>query len=84
MATSLWGKVYFTQVSASKAEEILAGRLQQEPGERYVFTYDADYLKAGYPAIAHSLPLQAESHISEYGLYPFFDNLVAEDWYRDV
>ncbi len=48
MARILWGKVYL--------KDIYAGRLQEEPGGRCVFTYDASYLANKQPAIAHTLP----------------------------
>ncbi|HWM65569.1 MAG TPA: HipA domain-containing protein [Steroidobacteraceae bacterium] len=77
MARTLWGKVYF--------KDTYAGRLQEEPGGRCVFTYDPTYLSSEQPAaIAHTLPLRAGPHISERGLHPFFDNLVAEGWFRNA
>ena len=74
MATALWGKVYYN--------ETYAGILQQEPGGRFAFTYDANYLAAKHPAIAFTLPPQEKPHYSEAGLHAFFDNLVAEGWLR--
>jgi serine/threonine-protein kinase HipA len=76
MAESLWGKVYF--------KDIYAGRLEEQPGGRCVFTYDASYLKSKNPAISYTLPLQVEPHICERGLHPFFDNLVAEGWLKNA
>lgn len=76
MANNLWGKVYL--------KDVYAGRLQEEPGGRCVFTYDPSYLESGQPAIAHTLPTRAEPYISERGLHPFFDNLVAEGWFRNA
>jgi serine/threonine-protein kinase HipA len=76
MATNLWGKVYF--------KDIYAGILQEEPGNKYVFTYDSSYLENNNPAISFSLPLRKEPFISEYGLHPFFDNLVAEGWLKNA
>jgi len=77
MARTLWGKVYL--------KDIYAGRLQEEPGGRCVFTYDPTYLEREQPAaIAHSLPLRVEPYVSERGLHPFFDNLVAEGWFRNA
>src|ERR1700687_615377 len=76
MAAALWGKVYYN--------DAFAGELRQEPGGRCVFTYDAAYLEAGHLAIAFTLPRQAPPHISEQGLHPFFDNLVAEGWLRNA
>ncbi len=76
MAKTLWGKIYF--------KDSYAGRLQEEPGGRVVFTYDISYLEAKHPAIAHTLPLRSEPYISERGLHSFFDNLVAEGWLRNA
>jgi serine/threonine-protein kinase HipA len=77
MARTLWGKIYL--------KDIYAGRLQEEPGGRCVFTYDPTYLERERPAaIAHTLPLRAEPYVSERGLHPFFDNLVAEGWFRNA
>ncbi len=76
MAKMLWGKIYF--------KETYAGRLQEDPGGRVVFTYDASYLEGDQPAIAHTLPLRPEPYISEGGLPPFFDNLVAEGWLKSA
>lgn len=76
MAESLWGKVYF--------KDIYAGRLEEQPGGRCVFTYDVSYLKSKNPAISYTLPLQVEPHICERGLHPFFDNLVAEGWLKNA
>ncbi len=76
MAAALWGKVYYN--------DFYAGELRQEPGGRCVFTYDATYLDAKYPAIAFTLPRQTTPHICEAGLHPFFDNLVAEGWLRNA
>ena len=76
MAATLWGKVYY--------QDHFAGLLRQEPGNRYVFSYDDAYLEANQPPIAHTLPLRKLPHINEDGLHPFFDNLVAEGWLRDA
>lgn len=76
MANILWGKVYY--------KDTYAGRLQEEPGGRVTFTYDPSYLEAKQPAIAYTLPLQSVPFISERGLPPFFDNLVAEGWFRNA
>ena len=56
MATLLWGRVYY--------HAHFAGILQEEPGDRTSFTYDEAYLNTQHPAIAHTLPLQAKSHVS--------------------
>lgn len=76
MAAAFWGKVYYN--------ETYAGVLQQEPGGRFAFTYDASYLAGERPAIAYTLPPQEKPHYSEAGLHPFFDNLVAEGWLRNA
>src|ERR1700730_6154236 len=76
MAASLWGKVYYN--------DLFAGQLQQQPGGRCAFAYDAAYLEAGHPSVAFTLPRQAAPQICEQGLHPFFDNLVAEGWLRNA
>ena len=76
MANLLWGNVYY--------KDRFAGVVRQEPGERVSFTYDESYLASGQPAIAHTLPLRAGPYISQSGLPPFFDNLVAEGWMEDA
>ena len=76
MATTLWGKVYYY--------DTYAGRLQEEPGGRITFTYDPAYVQEKQPAIAYTLPLRIEPFPSERGLHSFFDNLVAEGWFRNA
>lgn len=76
MANLLWGKVYF--------KEHFAGFLREEPGGQVSFTYDENYLNAGHPSIAHTLPLQPGPYISYAGLHPFFDNLAAEGWLEEA
>jgi serine/threonine-protein kinase HipA len=76
MAKLIFGKVYY--------QDIFAGTLQREPGDRHVFTYDPTYLDSSNPAIAISLPKQKSAFISEMGLHPFFDNLVAEGWLQNA
>ena len=76
MAKTLWGKVYY--------KDTYAGHLQEEPGGRVVFAYDSTYIQENQPAIAHALPLRPEPFLSERGLPPFFDNLVAEGWFRNA
>lgn len=76
MANLLWGNVYY--------KNHFAGVLRQEPGERVSFTYDASYMGASHPAIAHTLPRRPEPYISQSGLPPFFDNLVAEGWLAEA
>jgi len=72
VANLLWGKVYY--------RDTFAGTIREEPGGRVTFTYDSSYIEGGYPAIAYTLPVRAEPHISNNGLHPFFDNLVSEGW----
>jgi serine/threonine-protein kinase HipA len=72
VANLLWGKVYY--------KDIFAGYLREEPGGRVTFTYDSSYIDGGHPAIAHTLPVREQAHISNNGLHPFFDNLVSEGW----
>lgn len=76
MAQKQWGKVYM--------HDRFAGILAEEPGGRFVFTYDESYLEAGSPAISVTLPLRPQPHYCERGLHPYFDNLVAEGWLRDA
>jgi serine/threonine-protein kinase HipA len=72
VANLLWGKVYY--------KDLFAGFIREEPGDRVTFTYDSSYIEGGHPAIAHTLPVRTESHISNNGLHSFFDNLVSEGW----
>jgi serine/threonine-protein kinase HipA len=76
MAATLWGKVYY--------HDLFAGELREQPGGRCDFTYDPTYIEGKHPAIAFTMPIQAAPHISEQGLHPFFDNLVAEGWLRNA
>lgn len=72
MANLLWGNVYY--------KNIFAGVLKEEPGERVIFQYDPSYLNSACPAISYTFPLSTTPYVSEKGLHPFFDNLVAEGW----
>lgn len=72
MARLLWGKVYY--------KDLFAGFIREEPGDRVTFTYDESYINGNHPAIANTLPVRPEPHISDNGLHPFFDNLVSEGW----
>ena len=56
MAANYYAYVYF--------QDSLAGILREEPGNRMLFTYERTYLESGLPAIAYSLPLQEQAHIS--------------------
>src|SRR5262249_49689971 len=44
------------------------------------FQYDEAYLAGGGEAVSYTLALQREAHVTEHGLHPYFDNLVAEGW----
>jgi len=72
MAVTLWGKAYY--------QDRYAGILQQEPGGRCVFTYDAAYLETGGPTISHTLPLQEQPHLSEGGLHPAVAGIVRTEF----
>ena len=72
MTALLWGRVFY--------KDIYAGTLQEEPGDRYSFKYDIQYIEAGYPPLAYTLPVSTLPIITKSGLHPFFDNLVAEGW----
>jgi serine/threonine-protein kinase HipA len=76
MATKQYGKVYL--------HDRYAGILAEEPGNRFVFTYDESYLEGKHPPVSMTLPLSDRPHYCERGLHPYFDNLVAEGWLRDA
>lgn len=76
MAENQWGKVYL--------HDRYVGTLAQEPGNRFVFTYDESYLLGGYPPVSFMFPLSKLPYYCEQGLHPYFDNLVAEGWLRDA
>ena len=71
MATRLYGSIFFRKE--------VAGTLEQVPDGRFAFTYARSYLDGGRTQIAYTLPRQEEPHYN-FGLHPFFDNLVAEGW----
>jgi serine/threonine-protein kinase HipA len=72
MARVLWGKVYF--------DDIFAGFLGEEPGGRYSFEYDPEYLRTSRYPLSVRLPLQSSAFVNENGLHPYFDNLISEGW----
>ncbi len=76
MANLLWGKVYY--------QDKFAGYLREDASGDVTFTYDNYYIESGYPAIAYTLPVQAEPYISYHCLPAFFDNLVSEGWLERV
>ena len=75
MAALLWGKVFYN--------EQFAGILEQEPGERYSFTYDKQYLATNSRPISYTMPCKAETY-TYTALPAFFDNLVAEGWLEEA
>jgi serine/threonine-protein kinase HipA len=72
MASLLWGKVYY--------KDSFAGILREEPGNSVSFEYDPSYINDRHPAISYTMPVRSIPYISQAGLHPFFDNLVAEGW----
>jgi serine/threonine-protein kinase HipA len=54
----------------------------EETENGYRFTYDSSFLDHGKP-IAVAFPLQEKPFESE-GLFPFFQGLLPEGWYRDI
>ena len=76
MAKALWGNVYYGKTFAGVVSEL--------PGGRVEFRYDRDYLANQKIPISHTLPLSEDPYVSESGLHPFFDNLVAEGWLQDA
>ena len=52
--------------------------LLEDYSDRFVFTYDSEYLKDGRP-ISVRFPLQKEPFVSKV-LHPFFDGLIVEGW----
>lgn len=76
MAKTSWGTVLLHGKRA--------GVLRQEPGQRYVFEYDDGYVRARGPPLSITLPVRREPHISEGGLHPYFDNLIAEGWLEAI
>ncbi len=72
MANLLWGKVFY--------KDNFAWILREEPGDRMYFEYDPVYVHENLPPISYTMPLRKEPYISNVGLHPFFDNLVAEGW----
>lgn len=60
-----------------------AGILREETLEKYVFSYDAAYLKEPDASpICLAMPLTAEPYISD-SLFPFFSNLLSEGSNRE-
>lgn len=73
MATFRKASVMFKRELAGILEETASG---------YRFTYDRDFLGKG-TAMALSFPLQERPFESDV-LFPFFEGLLPEGWYREI
>ena len=59
------------------------GVLAEENPNRYVFSYDADYLRQARPVpVCLAMPPTVEPYVSD-SLFPFFSNLLSEGANRD-
>jgi len=76
MAKITWGNVFYG--------DTFAGVLGELPGGRVQFQYDEDYLLVEAMPVSFTLPLREAPYVSESGLHPFFDNLVAEGWLQEA
>lgn len=63
-------------------QNVQAGILE-ENDQGFRFTYIADYVRAGNPAISLTLPVQIEPYQSDR-LFPFFDGLIPEGWLLSI
>lgn len=64
--------------------DTMAGILtEQNPGSRYTFQYNKEYLKSELPPISLTLPKREAIYYSEY-LFPFFTNMLPEGGNRRV
>ena len=72
------------RIAAVYFNGILAGFLQEIADHkwRYQFQYAVSYLAKGAPLSFH-LPVRQEAFTST-GLFPFFENLAAEGWMKQV
>lgn len=59
----------------------LAGEIEQTD-DHFIFAYSREYLAGGVP-LSFQLPLQQAPFVSKT-LLPFFENLVAEGWLRQL
>lgn len=60
------------------------GTLEELPGRRTAFRYDAEWLAHPLRRPASlTLPLRAEPFVSD-GLHPFFENLLPEGWLLEI
>lgn len=76
MASALWGNVYYGRTLAGVLRELSAGRVE--------FKYDSEYAEDRGKPVSYLMPVRPEPFVSEDGLHPFFDNLVAEGWLRSA
>ncbi len=60
----------------------LAGSLQKE-NDKYIFTYDINFLNSTSTAISLTLPKQKEPFISNF-LHPFFSGLLSEGNLKEI
>ncbi|SEQ21811.1 serine/threonine-protein kinase HipA [Amphritea atlantica] len=60
----------------------VAGELREIDGGGFEFQYKPDYFADGAP-LSYRLPLQQEPFKSDV-LFPFFENLAAEGWMKEV
>jgi len=72
------------RIAAVYFNGILAGFIQERTDQkwRYQFQYDASYLAKGAP-LSFRLPVRKEAFTSKE-LFPFFENLAAEGWMKQV
>lgn len=56
---------------------VLAGILNEESHQKYVFSYNDDFLKSSVPALSLTLRKRAEPYVST-NLFPFFANMLPE------
>lgn len=70
--------------AAIRVDREHAGVLEELPGDRYMFTYDAAWLTRGDAVpVSLTMPLRAAPYESQ-GLHPAFENLLPEGWLFDV
>lgn len=60
----------------------VAGELRETDSGGFEYQYKPEYLADGTP-LSYRLPLQQEPFKSEV-LFPFFENLAAEGWMKEV
>lgn len=61
-----------------------AGTLSENDDGRFVFMYDASYLRGETPvAVSNTMPLRNAAYEAN-ALFPFFDGLIPEGWLLDI